>query len=173
MCVLPRGDHATSQASAPRDTVAGAELSVHTALIAMTQRSRERVRSIRRRCAIQLQYRHHHVLNLFLGRGSCAYNRLLDFTRRVLEHLNVVLKRGTQRRRARVTQFQGTAGVLVHEDALDRHNIGSELRDDATNGLEDLAQPVREATIQAFDGATGDIGRGVALEIEDAEPGQA
>jgi len=170
---LPRGGHAASRSPEPRYAVAGAELSVDATLVAVTQRGRERVGSIRRWRAIQLQYRNHHVLNLFLGRGPCAYNRLFDFARCVLEHLNVVLKRGTQRRRARVAKFQGAAGVLVHEDALDRHDIGSKLPDDAANGLEDLAQPVRKATVQALDRAAGDIGRGVALKIEDAEPGQA
>ena len=70
-------------------------------------------------------------------------------------------------------KLQCAAGILVHEDTLDRDDIGPILAHYLAHGFEDLPQPVRKAASSAVDRAARDVGRGIALEIENAEPGQA
>ena len=70
---------------------------MHAALVPMAQSSRERICCIWRGRAIKLQNGYDHVLYLFLGRGTCANNRLLDLAGCVLEYLYVVPKGRTQR----------------------------------------------------------------------------
>jgi len=72
-----------------------------------------------------------------------------------------------------MSELQRTASVLVHEYALDGHNIRLEFRDDAVNRLKYLPQSIGEAALHTLNRATGDIGRCIALEIEDTESGQA
>ena len=156
-----------------RDRLARAELRVHATLVAMTQRRRKCVRRIRGRGTVELQDGYNHVLDLFFGRCPRSDHGLLDFPRRVLEHVDVVFECRAQGRRARMTEFQRTAGVLVHEDALDGDDVRLKLGHDATHGFKNLPQSIGKRTVHAFYRAARHVGRRVAQKIEDTETGQA
>ncbi len=113
------------------------------------------------------------MLYLLLGGGAGADDGLLDFARRIFEDLDVVLKSRTDRRRARMPQFERTACVLVHEHTLDHDDIRRELLDDAANAVENLPQAVGERTVHAADRTAGYVARLVTVKIEHAETRQA
>lgn len=138
----------------------------------MAQRRRKRIGRVRGRCAAQVEYRHNHVLHLLLGRGTRSNDRLLDFSRRVFKNLDTVLKRGTDRRRARMAKLERTASVLVHEDTFDDDEIWPKLINDPADRFKNLPKPVCKSTVGALDGAAGHVGRTVAAKVNYAEAGQ-
>ena len=142
-------------------------------LVAMAKRGGQGIRGIGCWRTVELQDGYHHVLHLLFCRRAGTYHGLLDLTRRVLEYLDIVAERRTHGRGAGVTQFQCAASVLVHEYALDSDDVRPILLNEAADRLENLAQAIRETTVHAFDGTARNVGRRIALEIEDGEPGQA
>ena len=118
---------------AARNPVAGTELRVNATLIAVAQRGRQRVGGIRRGvpssfridttmcCTCSLVAAPVPTTACLISRGA--------YSNTSTSYSNVAHKC----RRSRVAEFQRAAGVLVHEDALDRDDIRSILRDDAAN----------------------------------------
>ena len=142
-------------------------------LIAMTQGRSKRIGRVRRRHAVELQDGDDHVLHLFLRCRTRTHDGLFDLARRIFEDLDVMLEGRAQRRRARMPEFQRAAGILVHENAFDRHDIRSVFAHNAPDRIENLAQPVRETTVQAFNRAARPIGSRVTVKLKDTKTGQA
>ena len=74
-----------------------------------------------------------------------------------------------ERCRAGMAQFQCTPCILVHEDTLDRDDVGAILDDDLADRGEDLPETVRKAAVHAVDDAAGNVRRLVARKVEHAE----
>ena len=70
-------------------------------------------------------------------------------------------------------QLQRTARIFVHENAFDRDNVRPVFANNTADRLENLAQPVRESTVDALDRAAGHIQGFVAIKVDDAEARQA
>ncbi len=91
------------RSSPARYGFARAKLGLDATLVAVAERCRQGVGGIRCRRPIEFQNRNHHVLNLFLGRGAGANDRLLYRAWRVLKNLDTVFERRAERRRACMT----------------------------------------------------------------------
>ena len=78
------------------------------------------------------------MLHLLFARSSCTHNRLFDFPWCVLDHIGTVSKGRAQCRGSRLAEFQGTAGILVHEHTLYGDNVGAVFIDNRSNRFEDL-----------------------------------
>jgi hypothetical protein len=72
-----------------------------------------------------------------------------------------------------VAKFQGTAGILMHEDALNGDDIRTIFVNDAADGLENVPQAIRKGSVDAFHSPARNVQRFVTVEIDDAETGQA
>ncbi len=72
-----------------------------------------------------------------------------------------------------MAKFQGTAGILVHEDAFDSDDIRTIFVNDATDRLENLPEAIRKGPIDTFHSPARNVQRFVTVKIDDAETGQA
>ena len=141
--------------------------------MSVTQGCSKCIGGVLRRHTVQTQYRYDHVLHLFFACRSGAHNSLLYLTRRVFKDFYTVSKGRANGGRAGMSQFQGAAGVLVHEYALDRDDIRAILFDDTADGFEYLPESVSECAIDAFDGSARNVLRFGANKIDDAKARQA
>ena len=139
----------------------------------VTQGGGERIGRILGGHAVKTQYRYDHMLHLLFGRRTGSDDGLLDRSGRVLVDFDTVSERRADRRRPGMSELQGTTGVLVHEHALDRDNIGTILVDNTANGFEYLSEPVRECAIDALDRSARDVLCFGPIKINDAKARQA
>ena len=72
-----------------------------------------------------------------------------------------------------MAELQCAAGILVHENALNNHDIGPVLQHDTADRVEYLAQPIGERAIHTRHRAAGHVGGRIAAEIKHAEARQA
>ena len=84
----------------------------------------------------------------------------------------IELERRTNSRRPGMAQFQGTAGVLVHEDTFNGDDVGPIFCDDLTDGAKYHLQALRKLTVNAVDRTAGDVAGPITLAVQHTKAGQ-
>ena len=113
------------------------------------------------------------MLDLRLGSAALAGDGLLHLGRRVLEYGPGRVHPRHQGGASRLTQFQGGGSVAVHEHLLDGDLVRPVAADQIADFFEDNSEALGKAVTVDPDAAAGDVGRTIALGIDDAKSGDA
>ena len=113
-------------------------------MMGVTDRDGERIGGIGARLHAGQQHADHHGDLAFVGMAR-AGDRFLDEVRGVLEHRQTGARRRQHHHAARLAEFQGRAGIDVHEGLFDRGLQGLLRRDHGGDRLEQLGEALEKS----------------------------